>query len=636
LGGVAVSGVELPLFVAAALLLLAAHALRALRWSLLFPRGRSEPDRRGLLLSLGIGYAVNAILPFRIGEIVRGAVASGLRRTRFAEVMATVVVERLSDIALVTVLVAGIALGSGDTALPKIVFAYAGSFAALAGVAVLLRHSAVLRRAVWKAAGLFNPKIRLALADFGWSTAEVLVGGTLLRWQFTIATFAMWSMYFAAYAAFGAAIHVPTTAVIDALLFRPFSSFLVGAPSAGISPAVLQIFVLAPVVIILAGLVRTRRAPEAKTAPIVRIHSPDPHFAARTRYHSLAGYDDFLDALFSNTRSAVSGFGMQAVEDCVVHGFYQGGSEALTALVETRDEMLIRKFALGTAAVKLKEQADWLKRHGDGQVPLVPVLNPRSSAGAFSYDMPLWQRTSPFFEAIHSMPLVDSSRTMLGLLERIDVLHSNEGSEAAHSSRVDEYLARKATANARQIVDFTRSQLGGDEYRINGVGFSLDEWRVFDDRNWLSRQVSSRRQAVIHGDLTIENVVIAPDHESGFYVIDPNPENIFDSPMIDWAKMMQSLHLGYETLNRSVQATPSDGEIALPIARSEAYASLHRLLESEIVSRFSEDALREVYFHELVNYLRLTPYKIRQSAQRGLAFFACTSLLLREYQQNYA
>jgi hypothetical protein len=46
--------------------------------------------------------------------------------------------------------------------------------------------------------------------------------------------------------------------------------------------------------------------------------------------------------------------------------------------------------------------------------------------------------------------------------------------------------------------------------------------------------------------------------------------------------------------------------------------------------------LREVYFHELVNYLRLTPYKIRQSAQRGLAFFACTSLLLREYQQNYA
>jgi hypothetical protein len=53
------------------------------------------------------------------------------------------------------------------------------------------------------------------------------------------------------------------------------------------------------------------------------------------------------------------------------------------------------------------------------------------------------------------------------------------------------------------------------------------------------------------------------------------------------------------------------------------------------VSRFSGDALREVYFHELVNYLRLTPYKMRQSAERGLAFFACTSLLLREYRQNY-
>jgi hypothetical protein len=630
-----VSGADLSLFGAAALLLLAAHALRALRWTLLFPKGQADSDHRGLLLSLGIGYAVNAILPLRIGEIVRGAVASRLKRVRFAEVMATIVVERLCDIALVTVFITGVALGSAHAKLPGIALAYAGAFAGFALLAVLLRHSAMLRRAMWKVAGLFNGRIRLALADFSWSTAEILVGGTLLTWQFTLATFAMWSTYFAAYAVFGAAIHQPASAIVDALLFRPFSSFLIGAHSVAIPRVALELFVIAPLVVIVAGFARTRRSPEPRPSPLARFRRPDPHFASRTRYNSINGYDDFLDALFSNTRSAVSGFGMRAVEDCVVHGFYQGGSEALTALVETRDSMLIRKFAMGTAAVKLKQQADWLERHGSGQVPLVPVVGARSAAGAFSYDMPLWERTSPFFEAIHSMPLADSSRTMLGLLERIDILHSSEGAGTASSTHVDDYLARKATANARQIVDFARAQLGGDQYRINGVEFSLDEWQALDDPKWLPRQLSSRRQAVIHGDLTVENVVIAPDQECGFYLIDPNPENIFDSPMIDWAKMMQSLHLGYETLNRSVEVTPVGGAITLPLARSEAYASLHRLLESEIVSRFSGDALREVYFHELVNYLRLTPYKMRQSAERGLAFFACTSLLLREYRQNY-
>ena len=137
--------------------------------------------------------------------------------------------------------------------------------------------------------------------------------------------------------------------------------------------------------------------------------------------------------------------------------------------------------------------------------------------------------------------------------------------------------------------------------------YDLDEWRVFQDRHWVRRQLPSRDETVIHGDLTLENVVVSPGHAHGFYVIDPNPENIFDSPLIDWAKIMQSLHLGYEALNRSAQTSFHDRAMVLPIARSEAYASLHRLLESEIVSRFSDEALRETYFHELVHYVRLTP-----------------------------
>lgn len=628
------TGEQIVLVLGAALLLLLAHAVRAFRWSLLFPRGRAETDQRGLLISLGLGYAVNAIVPLRLGEIVRSAFAARLRNARFAEVMATVVAERLSDLLLVTAFVLGLSLASGDRSLPAIAAVYALVFGGFAAFAVVLRRSAPLRRLLWAAVGIFNTRIRLGIADFTWSTAEILVGGTIVRWQFSVATAIMWSAYFASYAAFAAAIDRPVLDVIQSLLLSPFSTLGAGSANPLTATPALQLFVLAPVaIIILTLLVSEGRFSRSRR---FALRGPGPHFASRTRYRNLTGYDDFLDALFTNSRHSISAFGTRAVDDCVVHGFFHGGSDALTALVETPDQMLIRKFGLGTAALKLKDQADWLRRHGSDEVPLVTVVNPRSGAGAYRYDMPLWQRTSPFHETIHSTPLGNSRKLLLRVLDRIDRLHASAPRDLASRPQLIEYCTRKASDNAARIIAFGRSAIGSDHYRLNGVDYHVDEWLAFNDEAWLGAQLCDRRQAVVHGDVTVENVVVAPEHEHGFYLIDPNPENIFDSPLIDWAKMMQSLHLGYETLNRTAHASVREGEIVLPLARSEAYASLHRLLESEITSRFSGDALREVYFHELVNYLRLTPYKIRQSPERGLAFFACTSILLRKYRQCYA
>ena len=46
--------------------------------------------------------------------------------------------------------------------------------------------------------------------------------------------------------------------------------------------------------------------------------------------------------------------------------------------------------------------------------------------------------------------------------------------------------------------------------------------------------------------------------------------------------------------------------------------------------------MREVAFHEIVNYLRLLPYRLRYAPGQGLTFFACTSLLLRRYHEGRA
>ncbi len=625
----------------AVLLLVVAHGARAARWAFLFPR-KDVTGRLSLLISLGVGYAVNALVPLRIGEIIRGVVAARLMKVRFSHVMATIVGERVADLAVLALLIAATA---GVAANRSYALATAALFATSTAVAltlaVLVRRSASARRLVWNAAGIFNGRIQLGIADFVWTATEMLLGGALLRWRFLTATVVMWGLYMAAYSAFSRVIDAPVLEVVATILQQPLRSLADSLGGAGTIPdqTSLFIFVLTPILLILGygWLMRSRTF--ARAADLVLRHgrsgrgSPS---ARRDRFSAASSYESFLGALFSGESQAVSGFGMEAVDDCIVHKFYHGGSDALTALVETNQQrLIIRKFAVGGAAQKLKVQADWLQRHTAPNLPLVEVIGERGNGSVYSYDMPLVTPANDFYDVIHSSPTQRNRERLVQVLDCVGALHTRTVADEADPDLVVKYLEEKVSRNAATILDFARHTLGRDDYSINDVAYDLGEWRNFADRNWLLAQLRDRRVATIHGDLTIENVIIAPDHPRGLYIIDPNPENVFDSPLIDWAKMMQSLHLGYETLNRSLSCSPSGGAIQLTTARSQAYAELHETLEAEIRSRFGEDGLREVYFHELVNYLRLTTYKIRQSQNRGLGFFACCSLLLRRYQERY-
>jgi hypothetical protein len=245
--------------------------------------------------------------------------------------------------------------------------------------------------------------------------------------------------------------------------------------------------------------------------------------------------------------------------------------------------------------------------------------------------MPLVIPANDFYDVIHTSPLEQSRAILMGVASTIDGFHRRTAQPDAGPEAVRSYLEAKAVRNARTILDFARLALPGTRFRLNGREHSLESWECLQDMTWLEAQVGDRRTSRVHGDLTIENIIVAPEQGPGWYLIDPNPENGFDSPLIDWAKLMQSLHLGYEGLNRHFSCSLTGDEIRLSFTRSAAYTELHGALETLIACHCGADALREVYFHELVNYLRLTPYKIRQNPQKGLCFFACTSLLLDRY-----
>ncbi|GHT44391.1 hypothetical protein FACS189454_01600 [Planctomycetales bacterium] len=76
------------------------HFVKVLRWEL-FVQIYEKPVRHRLLTSLSIGYLVNHIVPMRLGELVRAALASTKSKIGFPFMLATVIVDRFLDILVV-------------------------------------------------------------------------------------------------------------------------------------------------------------------------------------------------------------------------------------------------------------------------------------------------------------------------------------------------------------------------------------------------------------------------------------------------------------------------------------------------------------------------------------------------------
>ncbi|SIS52886.1 lysylphosphatidylglycerol synthase domain-containing protein [Phaeovulum vinaykumarii] len=635
---------DLTLLALASLVLVCAHALRAARWSLLFPDGSLVP-RFSYLLGLSAGYLVNTFVPLRLGELLRIAVVSQRSGHRLALVGATVVVERITDLVAVAAIFAAIALLGGAGA-PG----WGGPAAliglAAAGVALALAIPRVMRvrRLLWSLAGLFNTRISLGLADLFWVFSELIASRVVLRLPYLAMSAVMWAAYILSYNLFAAAIGLGSVNATVAILSDPMGSQIDSFGGGGLEGRGLWlamnyvIYTAGPLAVIQAiGLLLDRRGAR-RLLEVIRHAGRTGEIgpAGRDRFMTPDVYNRFLSDLFRGADPLATRFWREALGDCVMHRFFNGGSDAITALVEVDERLAIRKFAIGPAGEKLRAQADWLRAHEGGPLPLVRVAGARQSGDVQCYDMPFVVPANDFFDVIHTRDHAHSAALLRQVIDGIEAFHAAHPGPPAEDRVIEAYLDAKARANAQTILAFVRTEIRGESLEINGRRFDLARFETLTDRGWLRAQIRSRRTAVIHGDLTIENIIIAPQEDAGLYVIDPNPDNIFNTPLIDWAKLMQSLHLGYETLNRGLDCTlDGAGAIRVHATRSHAYSRLHDTLVEEFTTRHGPETLRELYFHEIVNYLRLTTYKIRQDRLRGLGFFACTMMILDEYLERW-
>jgi uncharacterized protein (TIRG00374 family) len=135
--GMALANARLIYVLPFALLLAGFYVLKCIRWHWLLRANGRSPPLSTLVGPMMIGFAANNLLPLRIGELIRIWLAA--RNTNLAKgtVLASILVERLMDVAAILIL-ASVAMGFGGGVFDHPLKPYLVPLAAAAAPVILL------------------------------------------------------------------------------------------------------------------------------------------------------------------------------------------------------------------------------------------------------------------------------------------------------------------------------------------------------------------------------------------------------------------------------------------------------------------------------------------------------------------
>jgi hypothetical protein len=626
-------------FIFAIIFLIVGHAIRVKRWNNILP-GNDNSLRSVQFASLSIGYVINFFIPLKVGEVVRAASYSFLGKKSFATSLASVVFERLIDIIVWSVFIGIIVWFYVDDKELFLSENYTGLVLAALGFSVFynITKSNTLRKKLNKISSIFNDDISFSLRHFLWTVGETYDRFRNCWVQFLINTFLMWGTYVFSYYLLANSIKAPISLIVSSLFNKPLNStisLIVNSASMG-NAILISFFFLSPVVFIfLYHLVKNKYSYQPEkiitwfSSSTLGLPDKRDLFATKEQYQF------FLLRSFRSEVDIISEFYQFGMKDgAILHRIFHGGSDALTTLVSHDGSLAVRKFASTRGREKLRAQKQWLQNNKN-RLPLAAVSGEYDKDGIYTYDMPYSTSSIDFYEYIHSADIETSWNYLEQVINRISEFHSDTSGELASEEIINRYLDKKLKKNFLDIKSLAPLFFESESIVINGVDIDvkrIESWLLCND---FAKHFQYTGTGSIHGDLTIENIIIDKEADLGWFIIDPNVGNLFESPLIDFAKLMQSLHLGYESLNRSIQCQIDGGNIDVSFYRTSQYSQLSTRYNNWLKGKYSEQYLKEVLLHEIIHYMRLVPYKFRKDVNIGMAFTACMLLLVDKFIKEY-
>ena len=608
--------------------LLAGHLMKVYRWWL-FIELYEKPSVSVLLKSLSIAHAINFILPFHVGDIYR-IWYSGKRMVNGIKFsLATIIVEHYIDLIVLALLcVILYAIGHNTMGMMVLLMTIAATVVLL--TVVTMRWDNKTKRAIVSFAEIFNSRIELRILGLTWTFVAIFkkLISSISKARVVASTGLMWVLYMMSYWCFAESLqskgfYIRLRDVVD-IFFNQSSIINPHLYDYGGSLTVLtiyvSIYVLLPLLTIFIASYLYDKNKNAAISSGSNGNSVIPHVNSRDAL-------SFLETFFKGNMGGayLKGF-LEVNKDVSILEDYSAGSNAVTLLCTDGTTTFYRKFAIGTDGEKLYDQIRWLQEHH--QVIALPhIIKVKREDNYCFYDMEYKVNTQNFFTYIHTHN-VEQSWTILK--ETLEVMRSRlyQFDDHADLSTINKYVEQKAVKNLNCIKNspILTDMLKYQDVYVNGVRYAnLRSFERFFNINHLSEVFYESPICDIHGDLTIENIIC---DEDSYYLIDPNTGNILECPYLDLGKLFQSLHGGYEFLMRVRDVSVSENRINFTYMRSSAYDALYQCLRKYILDTYNEQVLCQVYYHELIHWLRLMPYKLNHLGERSLIFYAGMLMVL--------
>lgn len=623
------------------LIMCIAHLIRTQRWKQ-FIRIYEKPDSKTLVRSLAVGYLLNFFLPFKCGDLFRAWMAGRKMKNGVGFAAATVAMDRYLDMISVGMLFIILrCLNRGADTPGTIIFYGCLSFTALMGTALLWYFRKYVKKIVKRAASVFNTKIEFAVLKFCFSLISSFKDvNKIKKGRLLLATVEMWSLYLLSYFCFSRFLtsvgSVVETVDIFYLLFEKDSLLSGGIDTIDLFLTAGQgvwfaVFLVSPTIFLFlfsfaAG--RNEEKAEEKNDYLNLIpHLHDKEKAA------------FLELYFESEKSSYVKKYLELNRNILIINDFSAGSNATTMLCMDSNRNFFRKYAFGEDGEKLFAQIKWLKRF-QTVLPLAKVIAYERETDFCYYDMAYDSRAVTLFNYAHSMPKENAWRIIQRVMECLEASLYGISERRADADTINTYIEEKVTKNIEKIMNAKqfRKLMEYDEIIINGETYkNLPYYFPELEKERLFIIFQNDSYSEIHGDLTVENIICTRklEKEDDFYIIDPNTGNIHESPNLDYAKLLQSLHGGYEFLMVMKNVEVSQNRIDFIFTKSDIYAYLYDRLDAYLTEKFTKETVRSIYYHEIVHWLRLMPYKIEKDGKRALLFYAGMLMVMNDVEDKF-
>ena len=617
------------LLTAALLCVSVGHIFKTMRWAL-YISVYELADKKLLLKTLSLAQTVNAILPIRLGDLIRILLVGKKLQNGYSLSIATVITDLVVDLITVSlILFALIPFSYENTLLIHLSKIYILLLISVfIGAFILVKYRVLTKKLIAKISSIFNEKIEFSLLYVSYLTISSFKDllHNINKLKFSAYTLLMWFFYLFAYYLFSKSLQIIDIYYSFTDIFVMLFSGINVISSSNEIIIYWSLFLLLPLLFcfIISELFFNKRELSKRYRIVLPQMTKSDKLAYLQTYYSSENREHLQSYLDINSDVTI-------VED------KSAGSNASTVIALKNGKLYYRKYAFDDDGLKLKEQIKWIESNCN-LIPLPAIIEKKFSANFTCYDMPDYPSSMNMFRYIHTRPVENAWGIIKRALDDLRLnLHAKSYNKSSKNA-IRKYLQDKLFNNILKIQKSSKVISSLEQYKfliVNGINLpTLSFYNNFLTMDEFSKILSEDKCSEIHGDFTIENIVCLMDGgqidtsdyynkiiPNDYYFIDPNTGNIHNSTYLDYSKLLQSLHGNYEFLMMVKDVDISKNNVIYTTMESDAYVKLYEKYKNYLKEFFTPKQIKSIYYHEIIHWLRLLPYKINQNEKLSVVFY---------------